>query len=42
MLSWAARAVAMGHAPAEVKAIANETVGDISQHGVIQALKTLI
>ncbi|WP_229872251.1 HAD family hydrolase [Promicromonospora soli] len=42
MLSWAARAVAMGHAPDEVKAIADETVGDISQHGVIQALNTLI
>lgn len=42
MLSWAARAVAMGHAPDEVKAIADETVGDITQHGVIQALKTLI
>ncbi|MDR7383086.1 HAD family hydrolase [Promicromonospora iranensis] len=42
MLSWAARAVAMGHAPEAVKAIAHETVGDISQHGVIQALKTLI
>lgn len=42
MLGWAARAVAMGHAPVEVKAIADETVGDISQHGVIQALKTLI
>jgi hydroxymethylpyrimidine pyrophosphatase-like HAD family hydrolase len=42
MLSWAARAVAMGHAPDEVKAIADETVGDISQHGVIQALKTLL
>lgn len=41
MLSWATRAVAMGHAPDEVKAIANETVGDITQHGVIQALKTL-
>jgi hydroxymethylpyrimidine pyrophosphatase-like HAD family hydrolase len=42
MLSWAARAVAMGHAPEAVKAIAHETVGDISQHGVIQALKSLI
>ncbi|WP_369370566.1 HAD family hydrolase [Promicromonospora sp. Populi] len=42
MLGWAARAVAMGHAPDEVKAVANETVGDISQHGVIQALKTLL
>jgi len=42
MLSWAARAVAMGHAPEAVKAIADETVGDISQHGVIQALKPLI
>ncbi|MFI9485145.1 HAD family hydrolase [Promicromonospora sp. NPDC052451] len=42
MLSWAARSVAMGHAPDEVKAIADETVGDITQHGVIQALKTLL
>ncbi|MFC4629394.1 HAD family hydrolase [Promicromonospora alba] len=42
MLTWAARAVAMGHAPEAVKAIAHETVGDISQHGVIQALKTLL
>ncbi|NNH53127.1 HAD family phosphatase [Promicromonospora citrea] len=42
MLTWAARSVAMGHAPDEVKAIADETVGDITQHGVIQALKTLI
>ena len=42
MLGWAARAVAMGHAPDEVKAVANETVGDITQHGVIQALKTLL
>ena len=42
MLSWATRAVAMGHAPDAVKAIANETVGDITQHGVIQALKTLL
>jgi hydroxymethylpyrimidine pyrophosphatase-like HAD family hydrolase len=42
MLSWAARAVAMGHAPDEVKAIADETVGDISQHGVIEALKSHI
>ncbi|MFC7022679.1 HAD family hydrolase [Promicromonospora thailandica] len=42
MLTWAARSVAMGHAPDEVKAIADETVGDITEHGVIQALKTLI
>ncbi|MFD6139973.1 HAD family hydrolase [Promicromonospora sp. NPDC060271] len=42
MLTWAARAVAMGHAPEAVKAIAHETVGDISQNGVIQALKSLL
>jgi hydroxymethylpyrimidine pyrophosphatase-like HAD family hydrolase len=40
-LNWAARGVAMGHAPAKVRAAANEVTGSLEQHGVIAVLRSL-
>lgn len=41
MLAWAARGVAMGHAPAVVRAAADEVTGTIEEHGVVAVLRTL-
>ncbi|PUB26902.1 hydroxymethylpyrimidine pyrophosphatase-like HAD family hydrolase [Promicromonospora sp. AC04] len=42
MLAWAARSVAMGHAPAVVRSAADETTGTIDQAGVLPVLRSLI
>lgn len=42
MLRWAARGVAMGHAPAEVVAAADETAGTVDEEGLADALHPLI
>ncbi len=39
MLQWAARGVAMGNAPEEVKAVADEVTGDVSEGGLAAALR---
>jgi HAD superfamily hydrolase (TIGR01484 family) len=41
MLAWAARGVAMGHAPAAVIDAADEITGTIDEHGVVAVLRTL-
>ncbi|MFI2363391.1 HAD family hydrolase [Promicromonospora sp. NPDC019610] len=41
MIAWAARGVAMGHAPAVVRAAADEVTGRIEEHGVVAVLSTL-
>lgn len=41
MLDWAARGVAMGQAPDEVKAAADEVTGTVEEHGLAQLLRTL-
>jgi len=41
MLAWAARGVAMGHAPAAVLDAADEITGTIHEHGVVGVLRTL-
>jgi 5-amino-6-(5-phospho-D-ribitylamino)uracil phosphatase len=44
LLAWAAergRGVAMGHAPADVLAVANEVTGTVSEDGLAEALATL-
>lgn len=35
MLQWAARGVAMGNAPDEVKAVADEVTGDVDEAGLV-------
>lgn len=40
-LTWAARGVAMGHAPLQVREAANEITGTLGQHGVAAVLRTL-
>lgn len=42
MLDWAARGVAMGNAPDQVKAIADEVAGDVEQDGVVAVLGSLL
>lgn len=42
MLAWAARSVAMGHAPAVVRAAANEVTGTIEQSGAVAVLHSLL
>lgn len=42
MLGWAARGVAMGNAPDQVKAIADEVAGDVEQDGVVAVLGSLL
>ena len=42
MLHWAARSVAMGNAPDEVKAIADEVTLDVDQDGLVPILKSLL
>jgi hydroxymethylpyrimidine pyrophosphatase-like HAD family hydrolase len=41
MLAWAARGVAMGHAPAAVIDAADEVTGTVEEHGVVAVLRTL-
>lgn len=41
MLAWAARGVAMGHAPEAVLAAAGEVTGTIHEHGVVAVLRSL-
>lgn len=41
MLAWAARGVAMGHAPVAVIDAADEVTGTIEEHGVVAVLRTL-
>ncbi|WP_374928220.1 HAD family hydrolase [Kytococcus sedentarius] len=41
MLDWAARGVAMGQAPAEVIAAADEVTGHVDDHGLAQVLRGL-
>jgi HAD superfamily hydrolase (TIGR01484 family) len=42
MLRWAARSVAMGNAPDEVKAVADEVTLDVEQDGLVPVLKSLL
>ena len=42
MLHWAARGVAMGNAPDEVKAIANEVTGTVDEDGLVPVLRSLL
>jgi hydroxymethylpyrimidine pyrophosphatase-like HAD family hydrolase len=42
MLAWAARSVAMGHAPAVVQAAADEVTGTIEQSGAAAVLHSLL
>jgi hydroxymethylpyrimidine pyrophosphatase-like HAD family hydrolase len=41
MFEWAARAVAMANAPAEVQAAADEVCGGVTEHGVVDVLRTM-
>ncbi|MEU4387693.1 HAD family hydrolase [Promicromonospora sp. NPDC023805] len=41
MFEWAARAVAMGNAPAAVQAAAGEVCGSVTEHGVVEVLRTM-
>lgn len=41
MLEWAARGVAMGNAPDDVKAVADEVTGDVHEDGLADVLRTL-
>jgi HAD superfamily hydrolase (TIGR01484 family) len=41
MFEWAARAVAMGNAPAEVQAAAGEVCGSTTEHGVVDVLRSM-
>ncbi|MEZ0446578.1 HAD family hydrolase [Cellulomonas sp. ICMP 17802] len=42
MLRWAARGVAMGHAPASVRAAADEVTGGIEDDGALEILRSLL
>ncbi len=42
MLRWAARGVAMGNAPDEVRAAADEVTGDVDEHGLVTVLHSLL
>lgn len=39
---WAARAVAMGHAPMEVRTAADEITGTLEEHGAADVLRSLV
>lgn len=41
MFEWAARAIAMGNAPAEVRAAAGEVCGSVAEHGVVDVLRSM-
>ncbi len=42
MLTWAARGVAMGQAPDEVKAVADEVTGTVDEDGLVPVLRSLV
>jgi hydroxymethylpyrimidine pyrophosphatase-like HAD family hydrolase len=42
MLEWAALGVAMGHAPEDVRAVADEVTGTIEDDGVVPVLRSLL
>ncbi|WP_240644265.1 HAD family hydrolase [Antribacter gilvus] len=42
MLAWAARGVAMGHAPTEVRAVADEVTATVADDGVVPVLRSLL
>ncbi|GAB3161399.1 hypothetical protein GCM10027059_11440 [Myceligenerans halotolerans] len=42
LLEWAARGVAMRHAPAHVRAVADEVTGSIEVNGVVDVLRSLV
>ena len=42
MLDWAARGVAMGQAPAEVVAMADEVTGTVDEYGLAQVLGAVV
>ena len=42
MLHWAARSVAMGTAPDEVRAMADEVTLDVDQDGLVPVLQSLL
>ena len=42
MLEWAARGVAMGQAPPEVKKVADEVTGHVDEHGAATVLRSLL
>ncbi|MEO9151583.1 MAG: HAD hydrolase family protein, partial [Lapillicoccus sp.] len=42
MLRWAARGVAMGNAPDEVRAVADEVTGDVEDDGLVPILRSLV
>ncbi|WP_149203183.1 HAD family hydrolase [Actinotalea subterranea] len=42
MLRWAARGVAMGHAPEHVRAVADEVTGPIEEAGAVPVLRSLL
>jgi len=42
MLQWAARGVAMGHAPERVRAVADEVTGTIDDDGALPVLRSLL
>jgi hydroxymethylpyrimidine pyrophosphatase-like HAD family hydrolase len=42
MLHWAARGVAMGQAPEEVRAIADEVAGTVDEDGLVPVLRSLL
>jgi len=42
MIDWAARGVAMGHAPSHVRAIADEVTGTIDDDGAVEVLRSLL
>jgi hydroxymethylpyrimidine pyrophosphatase-like HAD family hydrolase len=41
LLTWAARGVAMGHAPEELRSIADEVTGTIHEHGLVGVLRSV-
>ena len=42
MLQWAARGVAMGNAPEEVQAIADEVTGTVEEAGLATVLESVL
>lgn len=42
MLTWAARGVAMGNAPQEVQAVADEVTGHVDEDGLVPILRSLL
>jgi hydroxymethylpyrimidine pyrophosphatase-like HAD family hydrolase len=42
MLQWAGRGIAMGNAPEEVRAVADEVCGDVTEDGVADVLEGLL